>query len=744
MIFLRRLITHLSKLPFFALMLMLLLGNGFSAMAQDVSPVGSPQFLPNTRLDQASFSAYTCTFDSSSNSVTISAALTGADGRAIAVDTLSPNVGIYNTAQNQTTGFIPSDRVSVRQVASREPLNMVVVFDLTDTMPMAEVVRAFSTSFAGELNPQDEVAIITFSTDIAPISQFYTDKNRLVTEHLVNATTRNGDNRLYDAIYEAVSAFSPSTERQAVLVITDSGRRANTQTPTDDIIQRARAANVQIYSVGFVYEDTPDNADLLRMGSETHGYTWIFDGERSRVAVGSAVSTYLTEFIRTLNSEVEITLDLTGQSINSDGQITFEISMGAANERDLVSRIACPVRSLNSTIAFANVQDNAVLSVPINVTVTARSELDLERASVAFWLNDVIIQNTNSRFYTLNAADMQPGIYNLRAELRDMSDQILATTEEIQVYVQQALRLNSGDGVTTDLRGRIQFQAIANLGVDLADVQFRVGTAGNPNITLPIGVGTAPMQSDGRAVLIVEDIQAELVRIFPNETGNAFVLSAFVPGTTPEEPLLAESNRLSFTTSNLPFDPNAAGVTRPQGATGGTTQTPLTVDVVTNQVRGWFDHPLAVPALTVLFLLVLNILLFRQIRRSRIRRMIYVTDNEELSDRLMAITVRRQGAIKTHTLTKKTIYIGRGARNDINVGDDVGISRNHGVVMWRKGAWYFANRNSRILTRIDGKRYRGWMIKRLEPITEIEIGNTHLYFHSNAQQDISELTKTNI
>jgi pSer/pThr/pTyr-binding forkhead associated (FHA) protein len=90
------------------------------------------------------------------------------------------------------------------------------------------------------------------------------------------------------------------------------------------------------------------------------------------------------------------------------------------------------------------------------------------------------------------------------------------------------------------------------------------------------------------------------------------------------------------------------------------------------------------------------------------------------------------------------MYVGRGSSNDINLGDDPSISRQHGVVMWRKKGWYYTNRKGPVMTRINGKRYRGLIFYKLEPVTEIEIGHTLLLFHANTQQDISDFIKTNL
>jgi hypothetical protein len=36
------------------------------------------------------------------------------------------------------------------------------------------------------------------------------------------------------------------------------------------------------------------------------------------------------------------------------------------------------------------------------------------------------------------------------------------------------------------------------------------------------------------------------------------------------------------------------------------------------------------------------------------------------------------------------------------------------------------------------------VLHELEPVTEIEIGDAKVFFHSSTQQDVSELTKTNL
>jgi pSer/pThr/pTyr-binding forkhead associated (FHA) protein len=82
--------------------------------------------------------------------------------------------------------------------------------------------------------------------------------------------------------------------------------------------------------------------------------------------------------------------------------------------------------------------------------------------------------------------------------------------------------------------------------------------------------------------------------------------------------------------------------------------------------------------------------------------------------------------------------------NDIELGASEQISRRHGVIMWRKGRWWYTNRKSDVSTIVEGKRIRGLKIIPLEPITEIDFGEAVLIFHYGTQQNIDTLFNTDL
>jgi hypothetical protein len=81
---------------------------------------------------------------------------------------------------------LPADRITAA-LPARPPLQMIVVLTLPTPCPLM-IVNAFSTA-CSQLDPQDQVALLTFSGEVSPLTQFYTDKNRLINEHMLDLLT---------------------------------------------------------------------------------------------------------------------------------------------------------------------------------------------------------------------------------------------------------------------------------------------------------------------------------------------------------------------------------------------------------------------------------------------------------------------------------------------------------------------------------------------------------------------------
>lgn len=681
---------------------------GFGTLAQEETLVDPPA---------AAFVAYQCDFIKETNNAEIRAVLMGSDGLPIPRDAYSMEVMVTDTAQTLLSGSVEIDLLP-----ERPALQMILVLDITDTVPIEQIVDAVTESLAPNLQAEDQLALITFSAEIAPRTQFYTDKIRLVNEHMLDMLTLEGDNRLYDAIYAAVENFPLNVGlRRTVLVLTDSNRRDTDQVALDTVIERAQRSRIQVFSIGFYSRDRPDENELRTLANATGGFSWVYDEiQNTRASIQAAVSGYLQDTIETLNSEILITIDLAGQKPDASGFITFDLMVSPTNENALTSQITCPIEALAHSIRFVDEIEQTTVRGPVDIGVMVESDLSDDETRVVFRVNNEIAQNSDSQVFTFDAAARQPGYYEIGAQLVDQSNNVLATVPvAIRLYVQQTVQAAVTVTDPTALTGETQFQVNANAEFDLPDAQFYIAPVDNPDQEFAFGGSPASFDSDGRAALVVPNIWNAIRALYPDATASSrFHVRAVVPGVSSGDAPLAVSNELVI------------GVLPPPAST----PTVITAPEL-NQT---------VPFAAIAFFGILNVLLYRAVGRARIKRIIRTPDDEELSSQLMTITVRRDGMKQSHTLTKKTITIGRGSANDIKLGDDPNISRQHAVVMWRKGAWYYSNRKTRASSRINSKRYRGFVFVKLVPVAEIEIGSALLIFHSNTQQDVSEFIKTNL
>ncbi len=688
------------------------------ALAQDL-----PE--PNTNVTMV---VYQCRFNSDDYSANIRASLQGIDGLPIPRETYNVEVRNADTGQ-----VVPPDLVEVITLPERPPLQMILLLDVTDTMPLQPIINAISDELLPQLQVEDRVALVTFTDSASPRTQFYTDKNRLVNEYILDLSVREGDNRIYDVLYDTILDFSLGVDdRQVILVVTDSGRRFDDQRTVDEIVERADRENVQVYGVGFNSgADVPDVRDLTEIANRTGGYVWVWDSNIiSRDAIEEGVGDNFTQYVQTLNSEILVNVDLEGELPDASGFITFRVQVSTNNEEIITDRIACPVEALQHSIAFRDdVQDSTVRG-PVDILVEFETDLASDQVVPVFLVNDDVVQDNGETVLRFNDPGIQPGYYSIGAQLRSRDGELLATTDRaINFYVQGDVDLSpvvAGiDGVALT-PGEQRYQVNADPEFDLPPAQFLIAPASNPDNAQRLG-DSEPFVN-GVALKVVQDARAAVNELFPGNNEENFIVTARVSGISPGDPSQAVSNSFDVFIP-LPAPDPVIG----EENQGALTRVPFNA----------FNFSVIPWGFSLVFLLV-NVLLFRSVGRSRVRRLINRPDNWELPAQLLMLTIRREGLKQQHTLTKKTINIGRGTNNDINLGDDPNISRNHGVIMYREGEWWYSNRKRRAVTRINGKRKTGFVWVHLTPITEIEVGNTLLIFHSSAQKDVSELVKTNL
>ncbi len=133
---------------------------------------------------------------------------------------------------------------------TRPPVSVVLMVDVSGSMvgdAITQAKRAL-TDFVGSLDPNDQVALMSFDSTVRTVQDFTGDKT-LATQAITKLTPL-GDTALYDAVIEATKkAGEARTERKLIVLMTDgiATTNLNLRTPS---LEAARASGVSVFAIG--------------------------------------------------------------------------------------------------------------------------------------------------------------------------------------------------------------------------------------------------------------------------------------------------------------------------------------------------------------------------------------------------------------------------------------------------------------------------------------------------------------
>ncbi|HEX3702621.1 MAG TPA: VWA domain-containing protein [Vicinamibacterales bacterium] len=155
------------------------------------------------------------------------------------------------------------------------PVTVGLVVDNSGSMrPKVGEVVAASLAFARISNPQDELFTLEFSDDVQdanPGRQLLADDVESLRTSLT-ASLPDGRTALYDALIAGLDRVNAGNRARRVLIlISDGGDNASTATLAE-VLARARASNVTIYTIGlFDSDDRDSNPRVLKSIAQTTG-----------------------------------------------------------------------------------------------------------------------------------------------------------------------------------------------------------------------------------------------------------------------------------------------------------------------------------------------------------------------------------------------------------------------------------------------------------------------------------------
>jgi Ca-activated chloride channel family protein len=155
----------------------------------------------------------------------------------------------------------------------RTPFNLILLLDLSGSVEGKEgFIKAAASHFLDVVGPQDNVGLITFTTDVSVVSHLINDKEKLRAS-IEKISIPIGGTAVYDALgYVLTEEFSKvSGQRNAVVVLSDgmdSAIQTDSELPAkrpapagsfltfEDLVEGAKEAGAIVYPI-HLYDDTP-------------------------------------------------------------------------------------------------------------------------------------------------------------------------------------------------------------------------------------------------------------------------------------------------------------------------------------------------------------------------------------------------------------------------------------------------------------------------------------------------------
>lgn len=187
--------------------------------------------------------------------------------------------------------------IAVFSNAEDIPVSLGIVFDTSGSMvDKIEEVGDAVVHLINLVNPEDEIFVMRFSTDVSLVQNFTSDRRRL--QRAVKDLQARGSTALYDAVVEGLQVTrNGKHQRKALLVITD-GNDTSSKMRLKETVDLAVRSELPIYNLGIghgergsfghlpdLFRDTVDVDALLALSDATGGKTFVLQGPHQKGGV---------------------------------------------------------------------------------------------------------------------------------------------------------------------------------------------------------------------------------------------------------------------------------------------------------------------------------------------------------------------------------------------------------------------------------------------------------------------------
>lgn len=273
-----------------------------------------------------------------------------------------PVLSLGNENFQVTEDGVPVANLQVSSAVDLEqPLAAVLTIDVSGSMSDSDLAqeKAAAIAFVNGLRPQDQVAVIAFSSEVRRLTGFSTDRDGVIAA--IEGLQQGGNTALYDALFDSVDLTTKATAPRRIVVLMTDGMNTQSRAVLDDGLNLATKQGVAVYTIGLGEE--LDKNVLNRIARQT--------GANSLVAPSAEA---LRQAYDRIAAELRSQYVLSYTSPKPRGARDYRISVRVAAEGDQArAEISYRPAPAPPSITSISLKDGQTLESATPVTVEATS-----------------------------------------------------------------------------------------------------------------------------------------------------------------------------------------------------------------------------------------------------------------------------------------------------------------------------------------------------------------------------------
>jgi Ca-activated chloride channel homolog len=207
------------------------------------------------------------TFHSAASDLVVMAATVTDGSGGFVADVSRDRFLVYDNGKPQPIVLFSDDDI---------PVSVGLIIDDSSSMsPKLGEVLAATVAFARSSNPNDELFALSFNDSVHEAltgRRFLLASDVAAIEHAVATLVPEGRTSLYDALMAGLDRLDEGARARKVLIVMSDGGDNASRATLEQVLDRARTSNAEIYTLGLFDSDDPDrNPKVLAKLAELTG-----------------------------------------------------------------------------------------------------------------------------------------------------------------------------------------------------------------------------------------------------------------------------------------------------------------------------------------------------------------------------------------------------------------------------------------------------------------------------------------